>query len=132
MVNKVKYLGLEVGNERDLFKGQRDAMIKKAVEQIVRVRSNVEKSFNKLEVGKLWWKNGVMPSVLVGVGVISLRKEDIDKLQTLENGVYRQILGGRRCNPIAILRGEVGSSMVKTKIIQSWLILVKSILEGEN
>ena len=54
MVNKVKYLGLEVGNERDLFKGQRDAMIKKAVGQIVRVRGNVEKSFNKLEVGKLW------------------------------------------------------------------------------
>ena len=107
-------------------------MVKKAVEQIVRVRGNVEKSFNKLEVGKLWWKNGVMPSVLIGVGVISLRKEDINKLQTLENGIYRQILGGRSCTPIAILRGEVGSSMVITRVIQSWLVLAKSILVGEN
>ena len=46
--------------------------------------------------------------------------------------IYRQLLGGRRDTPIAILRGEVGSSMVKTRIIQARLILVKSILEGEN
>ena len=73
-----------------------------------------------------------MMSVLVGIGVMSLRIKDIDRLQTLENGVYRQLLGGRRGTPIAILRGEVGSSMVRTRVIQARLILVKSIIEGEN
>ena len=132
VVDRIKYLGLEIVNERDLFKGQRDIIIRKAENQIVRVRSNVERGFNKLEIGKLWWKNGVMPSVLVGIGVISLREEDIRKLQVLENGVYRQLLGGRKSTPIAILRGEVGSSMVKTRVIQSWLILAKRIQDGEN
>ena len=119
-------------NERDLFKSQRDIVIRKAENQIVRVRGNVERGFHKLEIGKLWWKNGVMPSVLMGIGVISLREEEIKKLQTLENGVYRQLLGGRRSTPIAILRGEAGASMVRTRVIQSWMILVKSIQEGEN
>ena len=73
-----------------------------------------------------------MMSVLVGISVMNLWKKDIDRLQTLENGVYRQLLGGRKATPIAILRGEVGSSMVRTRVIQARLILVKSIIEGEN
>ena len=77
-------------------------------------------------------ENGVMMSVLVGISVISLFKYDIDKLQRLENGVYRQLLGGRKFTPIAILRGEVGSSMVRSRVIQARLILVKSIIEGDN
>ena len=74
----------------------------------------------------------MMMSVLVGISVISLYFKDIDYLQRMENGVYRQLLGGRKDTPIAILRGEVGSSTVKSRIIQARLILVKSILEGEN
>ena len=77
-------------------------------------------------------KNGVMSSILVGISIITLRQYEIDTLQILENGVYRQILGGRQFTPIAILRGEAGSSMVKTRVIQAWLILVKSIMEGDN
>ena len=132
VVNKIKYLGLEITSDRDLFKEQRKIIIRKAEHQSCRVRSNIERGFNKLEIGKLWWKNGVMMSVLVGIGVISLYKYEIDKLQRLENGVYRQLLGGRKFTPIAILRGEVGSSMVRSRVIQARLILVKSIVEGDN
>ena len=132
VVDKIKYLGLEIKNDRDLFKEQRNIIVRKAEHQACRVRSNIERGFNKLEIGKLWWKNGVMMSVLVGISVISLFKYDIDKLQRLENGVYRQLLGGRKFTPIAILRGEVGSSMVRSRVIQARLILVKSIIEGDN
>ena len=132
VVDRIKYLGLEIVNDRDLFKEQRNIIIKKAEEQSCRVRDNIERGYNKLEIGKLWWKNGVMMSVLVGIGVISLYVKDIVHLQRKENGVYRQLLGGRKDTPIPILRGEVGSSTVKSRVIQARLILVKAILEGEN
>ena len=77
-------------------------------------------------------ENGVMMSVLVGISVINLWVNEIKQLQRFKNGVYRQLLGGRKYTPIAILRGEVGSSMVRSRIIQARLILVKSIIEGDN
>ena len=58
MVNKIKYLGLEIVNDRGLFKEQRNIIIKKAEEQSCRVRGNIERGFEKLEIGKLWWKMG--------------------------------------------------------------------------
>ena len=69
VVNEIRYLGLEVSNDRDLFAGQRSVIIRKAEHQSCRVRGQIERSFNKLEIGKLWWKNGVMISVLVGISM---------------------------------------------------------------
>ena len=53
VVDRIKYLGLEVVNDRDLFKEQRNVLVKNALNQSCRVRSNIERGFNKLEIGKL-------------------------------------------------------------------------------
>ena len=73
-----------------------------------------------------------MPCLLMGAGVINYTEEQIKYLQRIENRVFRQLLGGLGDTPIAILRGEVGASMVRTRIIQARLMLTKSIIDGDN
>ena len=132
VVEKLTYLGLEVGAGRDIFKGQREAVIKKADSRVCRLQKEIETSYNKLDVGKMWWKCGVMPCLLMGAGVINLNEDQIKHIQRVENRVFRQLLGGTGDCPVAILRGEVGASLVRTRVVQARLMLTKSIIDSEN
>ena len=83
-------------------------------------------------IGKTYWKNIVIPSILQSIGVIPYTNTEINELQKIENGVYRKILGGRQNSPICVLRGEIGSSMMKTRFIEGILIYTRSIITGNN
>ena len=56
----------------------------------------------------------------------------VEKLQTVENRVYRVILGAIYNTPKVVMRGEIGSSLMETRIIETRLTLVRSIIECEN
>lgn len=90
------------------------------------------KSANKMLIGKTYWKNVVLPSILQNIGVVSYTNTEIEELQKIENRVYRRILGGIRSTPICVLRGEVGSSMMKTRFIEGKLVYLRSIQTGKN
>ena len=96
------------------------------------LRGMIEKSCNKLLVGKTWWKCGIVPGCLLGVGVMNLGKGEVDIMQKLENRIYRQLLGAQGYAPNATLRGEVGASLMKTRIIDSKLTLVKGMLVSNS
>ena len=64
----------------------------------------------------------------MGVGVMNMGKGEVDIMQKFENRIYRQLLGAQGYAPIAVLRGEVGASLMKTRIIDSRLTLVKGML----
>ena len=55
-----------------------------------------------------------------------------EKLQVIENGVYRKILRAASYTPIGALRGEIGSSSMKSRIIKDKIMYYKSIIEREN
>ena len=61
--------------------------------------SIIEKSSNKLMIGKTYWKNVAIPSILYGSSVVNFSDTDIEKLQRIENVVYRQILGAQDMLP---------------------------------
>ena len=54
------------------------------------------------------------------------------RLQTVENGVYRKILGARDYAPLVTLRGEIGASEMESRLKQDRIMLAKSILGGRN
>ena len=62
-----------------------------------------------------------LPSILMGSGVMNFKQEDINRLEIIENGVYRKILGGRWSTPIVTLRGEMGSSITQSRIMHNTL-----------
>ena len=67
------------------------------------------------------WKSVVLPSILFGVDVFSVTKKEIKKLQRLDNNVYRSILGAPRDAAVPTLRGEIGSSEMKSRIMKGKL-----------
>ncbi|CAL4144091.1 unnamed protein product, partial [Meganyctiphanes norvegica] len=128
----VKYLGVTIDNKKDLFKTQREMTKKKAEKYANMTHGIICKSVNRILIGKTYWKCVILPSLLQNIGIIKFNQKEISKLQTIENGVYRKILEGRDNTPISVLRGEIGSSLMETRFIESKLLMAKSIIEGEN
>ena len=88
----------------------------------------IEKSCNILIIGKSFWKNIVLPSVLDGAAIVNLSENDIQKLQMIENGLHRKILGAFKGTAVESLRGEIGASdIMRTRIIKSRLMYIKYI-----
>ena len=52
-----------------------------------------------------------------------------NQIQTIENYVYKQILKSRSHAATSAIRGDIGSSLIETRIIQTRLMLVSSILQ---
>ena len=92
----------------------------------------IEKSCNKLLIGKTFWKNVALPSILYGSSIIHLTNSELEKLQRVENGVYRKILGAGKSTPRAVLRGDVGASAMKTRIVDAKLSYMNSIYKGDK
>ena len=86
-------------------------MLTKARKLANMTRSVIATSCSKLLIGKTFWKSVALPSILYGSTIIDLNEMEISKLQRIENGVFRQILGAPSYTPLATLRGgEVGAS----------------------
>ena len=83
-------------------------------------------------MGKAYWKNLVVPSLLFGTRVMTFSAKEIGELQREENAAYRRILEARSNTPISAIRGEIGSSLMITRIMESKILLTKNILKGTN
>ena len=66
---------------------------------------------------------------MVHCSVIHFNKNEISKLQTIENSVYRTILGAKRYTVTETIRGEVGTSLVETRLMKGKLTYVQGILK---
>ena len=132
VVNSIKYLGITISNKKNMFKEHKNVMMRKAQKMANMTIGIIGKSCNKLMIGKCFWKSLALPSILYGTNIISVCDTVTKKLQVCENSVYRQILGAPRYAPNCTLRGEVGSSLMKTRIMEGHLQYVRSTLQGKN
>ena len=64
----------------------------------------------------------MMPSIMYGKQVITLPKHVIRKLQTIENGVFRYLIGVAGYGAVAAIRGKVGASRVETRVMETILL----------
>jgi hypothetical protein len=94
--------------------------------------SVIEILVSKIMIGKTLWKSMVLPSLLYGVGVMDITKKEVNKLQVIENRVYRAMLGAPRHIPVCMLRAEIGSSMMRTRIIKTKINYGIHIERGDN
>ena len=132
VVKSMKYLGLMIDDDKDIFKTQKGKMVKELEKFENMTFSIISKCCNKILIGKTYWKGMVLPSVLNGVGVINVNYELVGKIQDTENGVYRKILGARDKTVRETLRGEVGASSSEVRFMQSRLMLAKGMWNGKN
>ena len=131
VTDRIKYLGVQIGEKKDIFGFHKKQIIIKAQKFANQTYSVTEKSVNKLLIGKTFWKSLVLPSILHATAVMQMQEAEIEKMQTIENEVYRKILGAQRYAPNCTLRAEIGASMMKTRIIKIKLNYLKHLLSGK-
>ena len=129
VTNEIKYLGITITNKRNMFQEQKNKTIHKAQRLANMTYSVIARSCHKITIGKAYWKSVCLPSILYGASILNFTENEINKLQTIENGVYRQILGAPKYAQTCTLRGEVGASSMKARIIEGRFMFLKSIIE---
>ena len=77
-------------------------------------------------------KSIALPSILYGTNIINLTEDNINELQKIENSVYRSILGAAHYSPNVTLRGEIGASLVKKRVINGRINYIKGIQSNRN
>ena len=82
-------------------------------------------------VERATWKMMAIPSILFGRAVITTSKTNIEKLQRVENKVWRYLLGIGGYATVEALRGEIGASMVKSRIMETMLSYMIDTMTSE-
>ena len=128
----IKYLGITVENKRDMFGIFRKKVVEKAQKMANIVYPVISRSCNKLLIGKTFWKSVALPYVLYGCNAVDLNEDTIKKLQVIENGVCRKLMGAPRGAAVCTLRGEIGISEMKMRCIEGRLKYVNNIEHRGN
>merc|ERR1712121_274320 len=133
MVKEATYLGITVtgGKGRNIFQAENKKKLDKAKKQVNTVMGEVRKSADKAIIGKAIWKQISVPAILYGRAMVPTPKTLAENLHRKENMVWRHILGIGGYSAIASLKGEVGSSLMKTRIMDSNLQYVRDVLNGK-
>ena len=83
-------------------------------------------------IGKSYWKGLCLPAILYAAEVVEYTDTEIKKLQIIENTVFRTILGARKFTPVSTLRGEVGASLMISRVDKNKLNFICSIMNLED
>ena len=128
----MKYLEVYMSNERNSYREHIDKQMIKAKKLENATYSMIESSCNRVIVGKAYWKNICVPAILYGLNTAKVTEKDIQKLQVIENNVYRKILRAPSYAPTGTLRSEIGSATMKARIMKGKILYWKSIQDGDN
>ena len=118
-------------DDKKCFKYHKLEVLEKASRMANMTYPVISQSCYKILIGKTYWKGVVLPSILYGSSILGFSKSEIKELQTIENKVYRYMLGAPRYAQIVTLRGEVGASSMEARIMEG---VIKYLLyvQGQN
>ena len=122
----MKYLGITIEDNRDIFRKHKQNKLKLAEQLANSTYSVINKSCNKMIIGKTFWKSIAIPAIIYGSGTIDWTKKEQEKLQVLQNKVCRKILSAPSWAANAAIRGETGISKMETRLAQNRLGYVRN------
>merc|ERR1712055_1062405 len=93
--------------------------------------SEASRSADKVIVGKAFWKQMAVPSILFGRAVVPTCNTLAKAIQRKENKVWRHTMGIGGYSTVAALRGELGASMMKTRVMETTLQYVREVMNGK-
>lgn len=115
VTSEIRYLGVDINDGVDCFKTHKEKKIKMAQRMANLTYSVIARSCNKLMIGKTYWKGVVLPGLLYGSAVVNWSQKELEELQRTENRVWRCMLGAPNYAPVSVLRGEIGTSSMKSR-----------------
>ena len=132
VTNTIKYLGVTINDSRICFKKHKELMMIMARRLANMTYSVIARSCSRILIGKTFWKCIALPGILYGINIIDFTKQEGEQLQRIENSVGRQILGAARYTQETAIRGEIGTSSMKARIMEGQLNYLQYILRGEG
>lgn len=127
--NKIKYLGITIENKKNCFREHKKEKLNKAKQLANMTYSITERSCNRLLVGKGYWKGVGLAATLYGAEILDYNKEELEKLQRIENKVYRCILRVPTYTANCVLRSEVGATSTVARDGKIKILFAKHILK---
>ena len=76
---------------------------------------------NKYEVGRGLWKGIAVPSLMYGMDTVKWNKEEIDKMEVIQNRVGRLALGANSIVAVEAIRGDLGWSSFEERMYKAQL-----------
>merc|ERR1711895_71955 len=132
MVEETTYLGITIGGKgSDIFEIENKKVLDKANRKVNSIMSKASRSADKALVGKTIWKQISIPSILFGRAVVLTCNTLTEKLQRKENKVWRHTIGIGGYSTVAGLRGEMGASLMKTRVMKTTLQYVREVINGK-
>merc|ERR1711874_245772 len=132
MVKETKYLGVTLGGRgRNIFEKANDVFLSNAEKKVYALIGQIRKSADKVLVGKAIWKLMCIPAILFGRAVIPTTEGRIEGLQRLENSVWRFLMGIGGYSSVDALRGEMGASLVSSRIMETMMLYVIDTMKGD-
>ena len=132
MVKETKYLGVTIGGRyRNIFEIENKNLIGKAKKKVNQIIAEVRKSADKVAVGRAIWKLMALPAILFGRAVVPTCDSKVKAVQRQENRVWRYLMDIGGYSTVAALRGEMGASMVKSRVMETSLQYVRSTMSGD-
>ena len=129
---ELKYLGITINNQRQWYTSHTKKLKEKAMTLSNQIYQIIGRSCNRLMIGKTFWKGVALPSILYGQEIMPFDKSTIEKLQRIENKVFRGILNLPTYTATEFLRGEIGASSMKWRITRSKLMYINRKLKSEK
>ena len=127
VVEKYTYLGIEVGKEGIGEEKQRKINEGKARRMAGMIINGGSRLVNKYEVGRSLWKGIALPYCLYGVEITTYRENDLMQLEKVQNIVGRWGLGAPRSTAVEAIRGDMGWSTFKERVVKGKLGFLKKI-----
>ena len=112
------------GKGKDIFAAENKIWLEKAEKKANELIGQVKSSCDMVIVGKAIWEAMAIPKALYGRAVIPTNEVSIKKLQRIENRVWRYLLGIGGYSTVEGLRGEIGASSVRSRIMESMLAYI--------
>ena len=110
---EVQYLDIKiVGRWRNIFQAENKTWLEKVEKKANELIPQIRKSFDKVVVRKVIWKLMSIPGILFGRSVVVTPRSTVEKVQRIENKVWRYLLGIGGYSTVESLRGEIGSSLI--------------------
>ena len=129
----MKYLGIIINDSKKCFKEHKKNIIEKARKLANMTCPVINKSCSRILIGKTFWKSIALPIILYGINIMDLTKQEIETLQRIENSVYRMILRASNYTQTAALRGEIGATSMKARILKGqWKYFNYCVKEESN
>ena len=132
VVREMKYLGIMICDSKDTYKRHKENKIALAEKLANITYSVINRSCNRLLIGKTYWKCVALPAILYGSNIIDWNKKEIDRLQIIQNNVCRKILSAPRWTTICALKGEIGLSSMEDRINQNRIQYIRNRLNEGN